>query len=170
MHEVLEVLMDLYQSEKNWLEKLADAIPGLKDYREKEARRDTDKRFREYLASRIDSSRDALDEVKREQLSGGKLDDLDEVDRLSQKLFKIANSIRHASYGYSGFFDQVKIQEAELDRIYQYDVSLMNDVEALESSLKIDPTLTDREQRKKWEQQIVALEKRIDDRKNVLIK
>ena len=162
--------MDLYQSEKNWLEKLADAIPGLKDYREKEARRDTDKRFREYLATRIDSSRDALNEVKREQLSAGKLDDLDDVDRLSQKLFKIANSIRHASYGYSGFFDQVKIQEAELDRIYQYDLSLMNDVEALESNLKTDPTLTDVEQRKKWEQQIVALEKRIDDRKNVLIK
>lgn len=162
--------MDMYQSEKNWLEKLADAIPGLKDYREKEARRDTDKRFREYLAGRIDSSRSALDEVKREQLNAGNLDELDDVDRLSQKLFKIANTIRHASYGYSGFFDQVKIQEAELDRIYQYDLSLMGDVEALESSLKNDPTLTHVEQRKKWEHQISGLEKRIDDRKNVLMK
>ena len=31
--------MDMYQSEKNLLEKLADAIPGLKGYREKESRR-----------------------------------------------------------------------------------------------------------------------------------
>ena len=46
--------------------------------------------------------------------------------------------IRHASYGYSGFFDQVKIQEAEFDRIYQYDLSLVTDVEALEASVK-DP-------------------------------
>ncbi len=162
--------MDMYQSEKNWLEKLADAIPGLKDYREKEARRDTDKRFREYLADRIDSSRAALDEIKREQFNAGNLDELDDVDRLSQKLFKMANTIRHAAYGYSGFFDQVKIQEAELDRIYQYDLSLMGDVEALESSLKNDQTLTHVEQRKIWEQQISGLEKRIDDRKNVLIK
>ena len=162
--------MEMYQSEKNWLEKLADAIPGLKDYREKEARRDTDKRFREYLASRIDSSRDALDEVKREQLGAGNLEILDDVDRLSQKLFKIANMIRHASYGYAGFFDQVKIQEAELDRIYQYDLSLLGDVEALENSLKNDPTLTLVEQSKKWEAQIRELERKIDDRKNVLLK
>src|SRR5687768_14765765 len=152
--------MEMYQSEKNWLEKLADAIPGLKDYREKEARRDTDKRFREYLAARIDTSRNGLEDVKREQLSQGNLEELDDVDRLSQKLFKVANTIRHASYGYSGFFDQVKIQEAELDRIYQYDLSLLNDVEALENALKADPTLTHVEQRKRWEQSISALERR----------
>jgi hypothetical protein len=162
--------MDMYQSEKNWLEKLADAIPGLKDYREKEARRDTDKRFREYLAARIDSSRRVLEDVKRQQFEAGNLGELDDLDRLSQKLFKLANSIRHASYGYSGFFDQAKVQEAELDRIYQYDLSLMSDVESLENSLKNDPTLTQVEQRAKWEQQIAELETRIEDRKNVLIK
>jgi hypothetical protein len=153
--------MDLYQSEKNWLEKLADAIPGVKDYREKEARRDTDKRFREYLAIRIDASRATLDEVKRKQLNAGNLAELDDLDRLSQKLFKLANSIRFASYGYSGFFDQVKIQENELDRIYQFDLSLVGDVEGLENNLK------ESSERTAWEQQIAALEKRINDRKNL---
>jgi hypothetical protein len=153
--------MDMYESEKNWLEKLADAIPGVKDYREKESRRDTDKRFREYLARRIDGSRSTLDEVKREQLKTGTLDGLDDLDRLSQKLFKLANSIRHASYGYSGFFDQVKIEEAELDRLYQYDISLMSDVESLEKSLKNST------EQKEWEEQIGTLEKKINDRKDL---
>ena len=153
--------MDMYQSEKNWLEKLADAIPGVKDYREKEARRDTDKRFREYLARRIDGARGILDEKKREQLNAGNLAELDDLDRLSQKLFKLANILRHASYGYSGFFDQVKIQEAELDRLYQFDLSLMTDVETLENALK------EANDRATWEQQIGALEKRVDDRKNL---
>ncbi len=159
--------MKLYQSEKNWLEKLADAIPGLKDYRGKEDRRDTDKRFREYLAGRIENSRGQLDEVKREQLNAGQLDGLDDLDRLAQKLFKAAGSIRYASYGYAGFFDQVKIQEAELDRLYQHDVSLLSDVEAIEKSLKGDPALNQKDQIKIWDQQISALEKRIDDRKNL---
>jgi hypothetical protein len=153
--------MDMYESEKNWLEKLADAIPGVKDYREKESRRDTDKRFREYLARRIDGSRSTLDEVKREQLKTGTLDGLDDLDRLSQKLFKLANSIRHASYGYSGFFDQVKIEEAELDRLYQYDISLMSEVESLEKSLKNST------EQKEWEEQIGTLEKKINDRKDL---
>jgi len=153
--------MDLYQSEKNWMEKLADAIPGVKDYREKEARRDTDKRFREYLARRIDATRSTLDDAKRRQLDAGNLAELDDLDRLSQKLFKVANSIRFASYGYSGFFDQVKIQENELDRIYQFDLSLLGDVETLENNLKQSG------ERTAWEQQIAALEKRIDERKNL---
>jgi hypothetical protein len=153
--------MDMYQSEKNLLEKLADAIPGLKGYRDKESRRDTDKRFREYLANRIDTSSDAIDDIKRRQVNEKRLDGLADWDRLSQKLFKVSNSIRHATYGYSGFFDQVKIQEAELDRLYQYDLSLVADVEALEKSLQATPQLSD------IESKVNALERRVEDRKNL---
>jgi hypothetical protein len=153
--------MDIYQSEKNLLEKLADAIPGLKGYRDKESRRDTDKRFREYLANRIDTSRDAIDDVKRRQVNEKRLDGLADWDRLSQKLFKISNSIRHATYGYSGFFDQVKIQENELDRLYQYDLSLVSDVEALEKTLQGTPQISD------VESKLNALERRVEDRKNL---
>lgn len=154
--------MNVYQSEKNLLEKLADAIPGLKGYREKESRRDTDKRFREYLAGRIEAVRNQMDDAKREIVSAGRLDGLAEIDRLSQKVFKAAGMIRYASYGYSGFFDQVKIQEAELDRLYQYDLSLVADIEALEAGV---PTIAANP--KEFENRIDALEKRIEDRKNL---
>lgn len=159
--------MDMYQSEKNFLEKIADAIPGLKGYREKEARRDTDKRLRDYIAGRIDGAKKGLEEVKGNLLSEGKLDELDDLDRISQKIFKVANLIRHASYGYSGFFDQVKIQEAELDRIYQYDLSLLADVEALENSFKENPGRTLQEAKKEWQERVNNLEKRIEERKDL---
>jgi hypothetical protein len=159
--------MDMFQSEKNALEKLADAIPGLKGYRDKEARRDTDKRLRDYIAGRIDGVRKSIDDTKRTQVEEGKLDGLAEIDRLSQKLRKSADSIRHASYGYSGFFDQVKIREAELDRIYQYDLSLISDIEALENSAKKDPTKTIDEQKRSWEDKIEALDTKIEGRKSL---
>jgi hypothetical protein len=149
------------QSEKNLLEKLADAIPGLKGYREKESRRDTDKRFRDYLADRIDGARGTLDEQKRQLVNQGKLDGLAELDRLSQKMIKCANQIRHASYGYSGFFDQVKIKENELDRIYQHDLSMLSDVEALETSLK-NP-----EAAHEWDSRIQAIDQKLDERKHL---
>jgi hypothetical protein len=154
--------MDMYQSEKNLLEKLADAIPGLKGYREKESRRDTDKRFREYLAGRIEGVRNRIDDAKREIVSAGRLDGLAEIDRLSQKTFKAAGMIRYASYGYSGFFDQVKIQEAELDRLYQYDLGLVADIEAMEAAVPNIATAT-----REFEDKINALEKRIEERKNL---
>jgi hypothetical protein len=156
--------MSMYQSEKNLLEKLADAIPGLKGYRDKEERRDTDKRLREFIAGRIDAVRKNLEDVKRKMATKG-LDGLDQADRLSQRLFKASNSIRHASYGYSGFFDQVKIQEAELDRIYQHDLSLIASVESLEKS--VVPSRAFEEAKEEWEQLIQSLEKGIEDRKNL---
>ena len=159
--------MDMYQNEKNWLENLADAIPGLKGYREKEARRDTDKRFREYLASRIEGARKSIEDVKRNLVNEGKLDSLDELDRLSQKLLKTASLVRYASYGYSGFFDQIKIQDAELEKIYQYDLSMISDVEALESSFKENVTRTLQEAQKEWNDLINTLERRIDERKHL---
>jgi len=159
----------MYQSEKNFLEKLADSIPLLKGYRDKEARRDTDKRLREYLADRIDKLRNNIDEVKRAQLAAGQLEQLDDLDRLSSKLFKSANSIRHASYGYSGFFDQVKIEENELDRIYQYDLSLITTIDDLETRLKEDPTKTLSENRLEWESQISGLERSLENRKNLFV-
>lgn len=151
-------------SEGNFLEKLADAIPGLKGYRDKEARRDTDKKLREYVASRIDRVRKNMDEIQRKMAETG-LEGLDESDRFSQKLLKLANSIRHASYGYSGFFDQDKIEEAELDRIYQYDLSLISDVETLEKS--IVPSRSFAESKEEWRKALESMEDKIAERKNL---
>src|SRR5436190_1918086 len=82
-------------------------------------------RRHDYMASELDRGRKSLDGFKRELLSGGKLDLLDDADRVVRKLQKAADQLRFASYGYAGFFDQVKIEEAELDKIYQYDGELL---------------------------------------------
>ena len=66
MYFVVKKVRVLWKKVKKIIWKsLADAIPGLKGYREKESRRDTDKRFRDYLADKIDRSRGTLDELKR---------------------------------------------------------------------------------------------------------
>lgn len=122
----------MHTSEKNFLERIASHIPGIKGYRAREDRRDTDKRLREYMASELDRHRKLLENFKRDLLGKGQLDPLDEADRVTRKLQLAADSIRHASYGYSGFFDQVKVQEGELDRLYQYDLELLGAVRGIE--------------------------------------
>ena len=77
----------------------------------------------------------SLDGVKRALMSGGKLDLLDDADRVASKMQRSADAIRFASYGYAGFFDQVKIQEEELTRLYRYDSGLLADVEKLEGAV-----------------------------------
>jgi hypothetical protein len=132
--------MSLEQSEKNFLEKLADRIPGIKGYRAREEARDTDKRLRDYLALQMDTARRSLTEAKLAMTKAGQLDALDRVDRTERRMQRLADAIRHASYGYSGLFDQVKVREAELERIYAHDASVVGLVADVVSQAKAVPT------------------------------
>jgi hypothetical protein len=118
--------------QRNWLERLGDKIPGYGGYVSKERRRDADKLHRDHLADRLRAAKQPLNEVMRELSSGGRLFEVGPVDRVLKKLDQIENRVRFASYGYAGFFDAVKIQEPQLDRIYQFDLALVEKVEGLE--------------------------------------
>ena len=127
--------MNLPVSEKNFLERIADGIPGLAGYRGRESRRDTDKRLREHLARRLDRARGRLDEARRGISRRGDLGPLGAVGELDKRLRRGADSLRHASYGYTGLFDQVKLRESELDRIYRFDLGLLDQVEEVERAM-----------------------------------
>ena len=43
--------------------------------------------------------------------------------------------MRFASYGYAGFFDVVKIEQEQLDSIYQFDLKLVEHVDKLEAKI-----------------------------------
>jgi hypothetical protein len=160
--------MAMPQSEKNFLEKVADLIPGLSGYRAKESRRDTDKRLREYIAGRLDELRPRIEEIKLVATDEGDLDMLDDLGRLDSRLQRTADALRFADYGYSGFFDQVKIREEELDRVYAYDEAILGDLELLSRDLgaiKYDTigTLTLRE----VEGTLASIELRVANRKDL---
>lgn len=118
--------------QRNWLEKLGDKIPGYAGYVAKERRRDVDKMHREHLAERLRAAKQPLTDVMRDLSGSGRLFEVGPVDRVLKKLDQIENRIRFASYGYAGFFDEVKIEEPQLDLIYRFDLSLVEKVEEFE--------------------------------------
>jgi len=120
--------------EKNWLERLANKIPGYSGYVDKENRRDMDKMHREALANRLRAIKAPLTDFMKELTNTGRLFETSTVDNALKKLDKIENRVRFASYGYPGFFDQVKIEQAQLDLIYSFDLSLVEKVEAIEAA------------------------------------
>ena len=120
----------------NWLERLGDKIPGYGGYVQRERRRDIDKLHREHLADRLRALKTPLTDVLRDLTSGGRLMEVGPIDRVQKKLDQIENRVRFASYGYSGFFDVVKIEDEQLDAIYQFDLALVEKVEALETKVR----------------------------------
>jgi hypothetical protein len=100
-------------------------VPGFRGYQLREQRREADKIVRDYIYRSLELSRD--DSTRCLQLlSDNKATELIEpMNRLTAKLDRIAERINHASYGYSGFFDSIKIEEPELDQMLTYDTQLM---------------------------------------------
>jgi hypothetical protein len=121
--------------QRNWLERLADKIPGYNGYVDRERRRDVDKRHREQLADRLRSFKAPLTELMKELTNSGRLMEVGQVDQALKKLDKIENRVRFASYGYAGFFDAVKIEQPQLDQIYKFDLALVEQIDKVEAKL-----------------------------------
>ncbi|MBU0638936.1 MAG: hypothetical protein KKB50_08740 [Planctomycetes bacterium] len=117
--------------DRNWLQRVLHALPGFHGYLGKEERRESDKLLREHLATKLVQLRRRLDPVIQELTSGSGLLLVGEVDRVKTALDRLAARLRHAEYGYSGLFDAVKIREAELDRLYEFDAALLDRIEQM---------------------------------------
>jgi len=128
---------------RNWLEKLGEKIPGFKGYLDRELRREVDKMQRDFLASEVDRARQGVQAKIRGWSRKGSLDHLDIASTTEKLLDRLANRIRHADYGSSGFFDAVKIGEAELQELYRFDLELSLAVEALAGQIDALPDTTD---------------------------
>ncbi len=121
--------------QRNWIERLTEKIPGYTGYVDRERRRDIDKLHRERLADRLRSLKSPLTELMRELSSSGRLMEVGPIDSAIKKLDRLENRVRFASYGYSGFFDVVRIEQTQLDSIYRFDLALAEHVDKLDAKL-----------------------------------
>jgi hypothetical protein len=124
-------LLDKARASQNALEQIASAIPGFQGYRDRELRRDADRLEREHLADRLETCKKGLNETAAALTRSGSLDGINDVETARKRLDKLIARIRHADRGYSGFFDPVKVDEAALARVYEFDLSLVSGVEEI---------------------------------------
>ncbi len=127
-------VLDKARAGQNILERIASAIPGFKGYREKELRRDADKLQREHLANQLEECKRALNSVADAATRGGGLEVINDVETARKRLDKVIARIRFADRGYAGFFDAVKVDEAMLERVYQFDLGLLTAVVEIKSA------------------------------------
>ncbi|UCC76152.1 MAG: hypothetical protein JSW37_11635 [Anaerolineales bacterium] len=113
----------------NKLEEMAKDLPGYKGYKDKEVRRQADKLIRMKVARGFEEQRGRLNSIAMQLADAGRLRVLLTVDRSLMRLQFLIDRLKTASYGYAGLFDAIKVKEAELDALYEYDAALLDDVE-----------------------------------------
>jgi hypothetical protein len=129
-------ILDKAKAAQNLLERIGNKIPGFAGYRDRDLRRDADRLEREHLAGLLDANKSALNELALNLTRSGSLDLINEVETARRRLDKVTAQVRFADRGYSGFFDLVKVDEAVLGRVYQFDLDLLNDVEEIQAAAR----------------------------------
>lgn len=127
------------KGQRNLLERLGAKIPGYRGFQDRELRRDVDKQQREHLAAEIGRLKTALANRARDYTDAGQLAALGAFGRIDRQLDGLQQAIRFSDYGASGLFDPVKIDESALANLYAFDLTVVDDVGAVEQAIAAVP-------------------------------
>jgi len=157
-------------------ERILAAIPGFRGYKEKELRRESDRLVRNHLYRKLSTAKSDLRDVFQKLSDRRLFEALTDLDRLVAKFDRVAAKIDHASYGYAGFFDVVKVTEENLDRMIDFDNQLTDDVEKIVNEVEAFKTEVMKQEIKKAKERIQhlvetleAFEKTFDKRGEVIL-
>jgi hypothetical protein len=113
-------------SQQDPFKKLASFIPGFGGYIERQNRRDADKVLRDTVARRFEEQWKRTSQLQNDLISAGKIEFVDDMEKAAIQLRTFIDKISAAPRGYSGMFDAVKINEKELESIYQFDAAFFD--------------------------------------------
>src|SRR5512139_3450326 len=126
--EKLSEKTDVYSKTKEQMrlsERVAAFIPGFRGYKEKEIRRESDRLIRNHLNLKLSAAKTDLRSIFQKLADRRYLDVTTDMDRLVAKMDRVTEKVNHAPYGYTGFFDAVKVKEQNLDRMIDFDNQLI---------------------------------------------
>lgn len=129
---------DVYEkakSEMHLSERIVAALPGFRGYKEKELRRESDRLIRNHLYLKLSQAKNDFKTIFQRLSDRRAFDVLTDMDRLVARFDRVAEKVNHASYGYAGFFDVIKIKEEALDRMINYDSEMIDDVDNIVSEV-----------------------------------
>jgi hypothetical protein len=128
-------LYDKIKDSQGLLGKIASVIPGFSGYMNRETRRDADKLLRETIANRYSEQLSRISDLQVQLVSSGGIDWVDDLQDSATRLRRFIDMVRTAAYGYAGLFDAVKVNEAELAKLYQFDLALLDNVSKVAAAI-----------------------------------
>lgn len=129
----MENLKNTIKEKENSLEQLISKIPGFKGYRDREQSRTADKLQRKFLSDKLNQIKSNFMETSKVLIESGQLEQLTKVDSYLKKFDYFIDKINYAEYGYSGLFDAAKVNIEELEKVYEYDLTLVALLEKIET-------------------------------------
>jgi len=131
-------------SQADPFKKLIGYIPGFSGYVERQNRRDADKLVRDTVANRFEEQWKRVSNLQSDLVSGGMIQYVDDLEKAAIQLRTFIDRITMAPRGYSGLFDAVKINEKELEALYQFDAAFFDLAEQVKTGVdNLEASLAD---------------------------
>jgi len=144
-------------------ERIVAALPGFRGYKEKELRRESDRLVRNHLYQKLSQAKSDLKSVFQKLSDRRSFNVLTDMDRLVARFDRVNEKVNHASYGYAGFFDVVKIEEEALDRMIDYDNQLVNEADKIVTEVSTFKSEVAKQKFEKTKDRIQTLSDALED-------
>jgi len=129
MSDIKDQIFQKITNSMDIFKKIASKIPGFKGYVERQNRRDSDKLIRDTIYRRFRELEDRISDLQVEFINQGEIKYTDDLEKAALRLRTFADRVRTAPRGYSSLFEAIKINEAELAKLYEYDATLLDKAE-----------------------------------------
>jgi len=121
------------EENRGLLKKIELSIPGFRGYRLREDIRTADNILRMYIADQIETEiKKPIERIGENLTKSLELDSIGEVKECINQIKGLEAKIRHAEHGYSGISPAFKVEEQELNKIYEFDLALINQLKDIQ--------------------------------------
>lgn len=125
----LKSKLDLIKSRESFLEKIKRFIPGYKGYVTRDYAREVDSILRTQLSQKLEVNKKKIANAVSNLTNMGKLFETQDINKIDKKNETAIAKFRSAARGYSGAFDVNKIKDEKLNKLYEFDSGLLENVE-----------------------------------------
>lgn len=125
-------LRERVEDDRGLIKKIQLIIPGYRGYRQREDARIADSLLRTQIADAVkDRILQPLELCREEASRALELDAMNGIAAVITKAKAVEGKIRHAEQGYSGISAGVRIEQEELNALYELDLFLLTAVNTL---------------------------------------
>lgn len=117
------------------LERLKKAIPEFLGYHDKAYIADSDRVLRYNLASVLERLKLEVEKIRDAIFIAGRLSSSGELEDIALKIGRLAKSFRKSSFEAAQERETLELSEERLETIYEYDLDLLDHIEALNTPI-----------------------------------
>jgi hypothetical protein len=128
-------IRDRVTEDRGLLKKIELAIPGFRGYRKREDLRIADSLLRKQLARDLNDIKERIELCRQDLAKNMEMELLNSIASLINHITSTENRVRHAEQGYSGISADYSVREEELNRLYEWDLNLLSNIQGISTTI-----------------------------------